>query len=146
LFCDRNSGSSQPAQTNWPLRFSALSGLEPGRSVPSWRSTAYQQRSRGRLSGGGAGARCHRENQQRSISADEFFKGLFSTALDDGEIITAVSFPVQAKAGYSKFNHPASRFALTGVFVAKTRQVTSASPRPVPHRMASCGCQPSRRR
>src|SRR6202171_3242683 len=57
---------------------------------------------------------------KRSISADDFFKGLFSTALDDGEIITAVSFPVQAKAGYSKFNHPASRFALTGVFVAKT--------------------------
>ncbi len=41
-------------------------------------------------------------------------------ALDDGEIITAVSFPVQAKAGYAKFNHPASRFALTGVFVVKT--------------------------
>jgi aerobic carbon-monoxide dehydrogenase medium subunit len=60
------------------------------------------------------------KTNKRSISADEFFKGLFSTALDDGEIITAVSFPVQAKAGYSKFNHPASRFALTGVFVAKT--------------------------
>jgi len=41
--------------------------------------------------------------------------------LDDGEIITAVSFPVQAKAGYSKFPHPASRFALAGVFVAKTK-------------------------
>ena len=60
------------------------------------------------------------KTNKRSISADEFFKGLFSTALDDGEIITAVSFPVQAKAGYSKFNHPASRFALTAVFVAKT--------------------------
>src|SRR6266851_3180622 len=60
------------------------------------------------------------KTNKRSISADEFFRGLFSTALDDGEIITAVSFPVQAKAGYSKFNHPASRFALTGVFVAKT--------------------------
>src|SRR6202048_3562970 len=59
------------------------------------------------------------KTNKRSISADDFFKGLFSTALDDGEIITAVSFPVQAKAGYSKFNHPASRFALTGVFVAK---------------------------
>ena len=56
-----------------------------------------------------------------SISANDFFKGLFSTALDDGEIITAVSFPVQAKAGYSKFPHPASRFALAGVFVAKTK-------------------------
>jgi carbon-monoxide dehydrogenase medium subunit len=60
------------------------------------------------------------KTNKRSISADDFFKGLFSTALEDGEIITAVSFPVQAKAGYSKFNHPASRFALTAVFVAKT--------------------------
>src|ERR1700719_874128 len=60
------------------------------------------------------------QTNQRSIAADDFFQGLFSTALDDGEIITAVSFPVQAKAGYSKFPHPASRFALTGVFVAKT--------------------------
>src|SRR6267378_8712794 len=61
------------------------------------------------------------KTNKRSISADDFFKGLFSTALEDGEIITAVSFPVQAKAGYSKFSHPASRFALTGVFVAQTK-------------------------
>ena len=61
------------------------------------------------------------KTNKRSISADEFFKGLFSTALADGEIITQVSFPVPAKAGYSKFPHPASRFALTGVFVVKTR-------------------------
>src|SRR5437868_435693 len=60
------------------------------------------------------------KTNKRSISADDFFKGLFSTALDDGEIITAVSFPVQDKAGYSKFPHPASRFALTGVFVARS--------------------------
>ena len=58
---------------------------------------------------------------QRSISADDFFKGLFSTALADGEIITQVTFPIPAKAGYSKFPHPASRFALTGVFVVKTK-------------------------
>jgi carbon-monoxide dehydrogenase medium subunit len=61
------------------------------------------------------------KTNKRSISADDFFKGLFTTALDDGEIITAVSFPVQAKAGYSKFPHPASRFALAGVFVARTK-------------------------
>ncbi len=61
------------------------------------------------------------KTNKRSIKADDFFKGLFSTALEDGEIITAVSFPVPAKAGYSKFLHPASRFALTGVFVAKTK-------------------------
>jgi aerobic carbon-monoxide dehydrogenase medium subunit len=60
------------------------------------------------------------KTNKRTIPADEFFKGLFSTALQDGEIITAVSFPVVAKAGYAKFRHPASRFALTGVFVAKT--------------------------
>ena len=42
------------------------------------------------------------KTNKRSISADDFFKGLFSTALEDGEIITAVSFPVQAKAGYAK--------------------------------------------
>src|ERR1700731_289140 len=61
------------------------------------------------------------KTNKRSISADDFFKGLFTTALADGEIITAVSFPIPAKAGYGKFPHPASRFALTGVFVAKTK-------------------------
>jgi aerobic carbon-monoxide dehydrogenase medium subunit len=58
---------------------------------------------------------------KRSIKAGDFFKGLFTTALDDGEIITAVTFPIPAKAAYAKFRHPASRFALTGVFVAKTK-------------------------
>jgi carbon-monoxide dehydrogenase medium subunit len=58
---------------------------------------------------------------KRSIPADDVFQGLFTTALADGEIITAVSFPVPAKAGYAKFPHPASRFALAGVFVAKTK-------------------------
>jgi aerobic carbon-monoxide dehydrogenase medium subunit len=61
------------------------------------------------------------KTNKRSISADDFFQGLFSTALEDGEIITAVSFPVPAKAGYAKMRHPASRFALTAVFVAKTK-------------------------
>ena len=61
------------------------------------------------------------KTNKRSIAADDFFKGLFATALDDGEIITAVSFPIPAKAGYGKFPHPASRFALTGVFVARSR-------------------------
>jgi carbon-monoxide dehydrogenase medium subunit len=61
------------------------------------------------------------KTNKRSIAADDFFKGLFTTALADGEIITAVSFPIPAKAGYSKMRHPASRFALTGVFVAKTK-------------------------
>jgi carbon-monoxide dehydrogenase medium subunit len=61
------------------------------------------------------------KTNKRSIAADDFFKGLFSTALNDGEIITAVSFPIPAKAAYSKMRHPASRFALTGVFVVKTK-------------------------
>ena len=61
------------------------------------------------------------KTNKRSIAADDFFKGLFSTALADGEIITQASFPIPAKAGYSKFAHPASRFALTGVFVVKTK-------------------------
>jgi aerobic carbon-monoxide dehydrogenase medium subunit len=61
------------------------------------------------------------KTNKRSIASDDFFEGLFTTALADGEIITAVSFPIPAKAGYSKFPHPASRFALTGVFVVKTK-------------------------
>jgi carbon-monoxide dehydrogenase medium subunit len=61
------------------------------------------------------------KTNKRTIPADQFFKGLFTTALQDGEIITAVSFPIPAKAGYEKMRHPASRFALTGVFVTKTK-------------------------
>jgi carbon-monoxide dehydrogenase medium subunit len=61
------------------------------------------------------------KTNKRSISADDYFQGLFTTALGEGELITAVSFPVAAKAGYAKFPHPASRFALTGVFVAKSK-------------------------
>jgi carbon-monoxide dehydrogenase medium subunit len=61
------------------------------------------------------------KTNKRSIAADDFFTGLFATALDEGEIITQVAFPIPAKAGYSKFPHPASRFALTGVFVVRTK-------------------------
>jgi len=56
---------------------------------------------------------------KRKIAADDFFTGLFGTALEDGEFITKVSFPVPAKSAYEKFRNPASRFALVGVFVAK---------------------------
>jgi carbon-monoxide dehydrogenase medium subunit len=55
----------------------------------------------------------------REIAADKFFRGLFETALEPGEIITALRFPVPTKAGYAKFKAPASRYALVGVFVAK---------------------------
>lgn len=58
----------------------------------------------------------------RQIAADQWFKGLYETALKPGEIITAASFPVPAKAAYMKFKQPASRFAIVGVFVAKTAE------------------------
>ena len=56
---------------------------------------------------------------KRKIPADEFFTGMFETALAEGEVITKVSFPIPTKAGYAKFRNPASRYALVGVFVSK---------------------------
>lgn len=57
---------------------------------------------------------------KRKIAGDDFFKGLFETALETDELITAVTFPTVKRAGYIKFKNPASRFALVGVFVAET--------------------------
>jgi len=57
---------------------------------------------------------------KREIKADDFFKGLFATALQDGEIITRISLPLPTKFGYAKFPNPASRYALVGVAVAQT--------------------------
>jgi aerobic carbon-monoxide dehydrogenase medium subunit len=70
---------------------------------------------------------------KRKIAADDFFKGMFETALEPGEIVTAVQFPVPEKAAYMKFPNPASRYAIVGVFVAKTGSgvrvaVTGAGP------------------
>ncbi len=59
---------------------------------------------------------------KREIAAADYFTGLFETALQDGEIITAVHFPKPEKAGYEKFRNPASRYAMVGVFVAKTAE------------------------
>jgi len=56
---------------------------------------------------------------RRKIAADDYFQGMFTTALHDAEIIIGVVFPIPEKAAYVKFNQPASRFALTGVYVAK---------------------------
>ncbi|MBQ2263027.1 MAG: xanthine dehydrogenase family protein subunit M [Loktanella sp.] len=56
---------------------------------------------------------------KRKIAADDYFQGMFTTALDEGEIITEVRFPIPEKSHYMKFVQPASRFALVGVFVAK---------------------------
>jgi aerobic carbon-monoxide dehydrogenase medium subunit len=63
------------------------------------------------------GATIH--TNKRAIAADDYFKGMFTTALNDGELITAVSFPIPQKSAYAKFVQPASRFALIGVFVAQ---------------------------
>ncbi|MCR5865983.1 xanthine dehydrogenase family protein subunit M [Aquincola sp. J276] len=65
----------------------------------------------------GLGATIHTD--QRQIPADSFFKGLYETALAEGEVITAVSFPVPQQAGWEKMRNPASRFSLVGVFVSR---------------------------
>jgi aerobic carbon-monoxide dehydrogenase medium subunit len=57
---------------------------------------------------------------RRVISADDFFDGLFTTALAPDEIIEAIEFVIPEKSNYAKFRHPASRYAMVGVFVAKT--------------------------
>ncbi len=73
------------------------------------------------------------QTNSRRIAADDFFKGMYETALAADEIITAVSFPIPKRAAYVKFPNPASRFALVGVFVAQTAggvrvAVTGAAP------------------
>ena len=67
----------------------------------------------------GLGATIH--TNARTIAADDFFTGLFETALEDNEIITKISFPVPAAAAYAKFPNPASRYSMTGVFIAKMK-------------------------
>ena len=59
---------------------------------------------------------------KRTIASDSYFKGLFETALEPGEVVTAIGFPVPKKAGYAKFEQRASRYALVGVMVAQTDQ------------------------
>jgi aerobic carbon-monoxide dehydrogenase medium subunit len=56
---------------------------------------------------------------RRDIAADDFFLGLYTTALAEDEVITAVSFPIPEKAGWQKFKQPASRFSIVGVFTSK---------------------------
>ncbi|MBI2719216.1 MAG: xanthine dehydrogenase family protein subunit M [Rhizobiales bacterium] len=80
----------------------------------------------------GLGATIH--TSDRKLAAGEFFTGMFTTALKPAEVVTAVEFPVPAKAGYAKFPNPASRYAMVGVFVAKLKDgsvrvaVTGAGP------------------
>lgn len=59
---------------------------------------------------------------KRRLAAADFFQGMFTTALETGELVTAVEFPIPQKAGYAKFRNPASRYSMAGVFVAKTSQ------------------------
>lgn len=66
----------------------------------------------------GLGATVH--TSKRKLEADKFFTGMYETALEAGEILTAISFPVPKRAGYMKFKNPASRYAMVGVFVADT--------------------------
>ena len=70
---------------------------------------------------------------KRKIAADEFFKGIYETALQPGEILTSIAFPVPKRAAYAKFRNPASRYAIVGVFVAQGANgvrvaVTGAAP------------------
>jgi carbon-monoxide dehydrogenase medium subunit len=74
------------------------------------------------------------KTSQREIAGDEFFTGMFETALEEGEIITSAAFQIPSRAGYSKFPNPASRYAVVGVFVADFDgtirvAVTGAGPR-----------------
>lgn len=73
------------------------------------------------------------KTNRREITADGFFTGMFETALDEDEIVTAVVFPKPQAAAYAKFPNPASRYAMVGVFVARTAAgtrvaVTGAGP------------------
>ncbi|TVS19267.1 MAG: carbon monoxide dehydrogenase, partial [Gammaproteobacteria bacterium] len=77
------------------------------------------------------GATIH--TNQRSIAAEDYFVDLFETALEPGELIVKVEFPIPKRAGYAKFPNPASRYAIVGVMVAETKDgirvgVTGAGP------------------
>ena len=58
---------------------------------------------------------------KRRIAADDFFQGMFTTALEPGELLVALEFPIPEKAGYAKMRNPASRYVMAGVFVVKTK-------------------------
>jgi len=106
-------------------RFPALAHLASGIGDPA-------VRSRGTIGGSVANndpAACYPAavlatgatvvTDRRHIAADDWFQGMFTTALEEGEIVTEVRFPVPARAAYAKFVQPASRFAMVGVFVAQ---------------------------
>lgn len=70
---------------------------------------------------------------RRDIAAADYFQGLFTTALEEGEIVVRIAFPIPKRAVYAKFPHPVSGYAMTGVFIAETQEgirvaVTGAGP------------------
>ena len=95
------------------------------------------------------------KTDKREIGADDFFLGMFDTALEEGEMITAVSFPIPEQAGYEHFPNPASRFPIVGAFVAKGTDgvrvaITGAGPcafrqndfeTAMPHKLAAAAIQ-----
>jgi carbon-monoxide dehydrogenase medium subunit len=86
------------------------------RSAARSPTTTRRRTTRRRLLGLGATI----VTSKREIAADDYFEGMFATALEEDEIITAVRFPVPSRAGYAKFRNPASLYAMAGVFVAET--------------------------
>jgi len=68
----------------------------------------------------GLGATVH--TSKRKIAADEFFQGMFMTALEEGELLVAIEFPIPESAGYAKLKNPASRYVMAGAFVSKGPQ------------------------
>ena len=120
--------TTHDAVANSPEVQKALPGLA---KLASWIGDA-QVRNRGTMGGSLANndpSACYPSavlavgaairTDRRSIAADDFFQGLFTTALEPGEIITAIEFPAAEKSNYEKFRNPASRYAIVGVFVAK---------------------------
>jgi len=110
-----------------------LAGVYPGLAALAGQIGDPMVRNRGTIGGslanndpsacypaGALGSGATIQTNRRQIAADAYFRGMFATALEEGEIITAVQFPIPERSAYAKFVQPASRFALTAVFVAKS--------------------------
>ena len=107
-----------PALARWPAH-----RRPPGPQPRHHRRQRRQQRPGGRLSRRRARRSAPPSSPtRREIAADDFFQGMFTTALRAGEIVTAIHFPIPEKAGYAKMRNPATRYVMAGVFVAKRRR------------------------
>ena len=114
----RPTPTSRPRSPAWPS-MASLDRRHAGAPSRHDGRLAGQQRPGRLLSRRRAGAGATIKTDRRSIAADDFFQGMFTTALEPGEMITAIEFPVPEKSAYEKFRNPASRYAMVGVFVAK---------------------------